>query len=109
MNSAKDPSNSVRYGHGPAIEGPYIDLRTGHGNQLAYARIQGDINFGQQKYYWFKGSIMANRPGEKIQDLFGAEGFGVIRLKELADGSIQRMARQIGLITDLHSREVLNE
>ncbi len=36
-------------GHGPAIEGPYLDLRTGLGNQLAYARIQGDIDFGKQK------------------------------------------------------------
>ncbi|MBM4197386.1 MAG: DUF1838 domain-containing protein [Gammaproteobacteria bacterium] len=99
----------VHYGYGPAIEGPYLDLRTGRGNQLAYARIQGDIDFGRQKYYWFKGSIMANRPGEKTQDLFGAEGFGVIRLKKLEDGRIQRMARQIGLITELRSRKVLSQ
>jgi hypothetical protein len=106
---AQQDANSVRYGYGPAIEGPYLDLRTGRGNQLAYARIQGDIDFGKQKYYWFKGSVMANRPGKKIQDLFGAQGFGVIRLRELEGGIIQRMARQIGLVTDLRSGEVLSE
>ena len=33
-----------KYGKGPALEGPYLDLRTGKGNQLAYARIQGDLD-----------------------------------------------------------------
>ena len=40
-------------GWGAGLEGPYIDLRTGRGNQLAYARIQGDLDFGKQKYFWF--------------------------------------------------------
>ena len=96
-------------GHGPAIEGPYLDLRTGRGNQLAYARIQGDIDFGKQKYYWFKGHVMANRPGKTIEDLFGAQGFGVIRLNQREDGVIERMCRQIGLYTDRRSGEVLSE
>jgi len=109
MSAEKHVSEGSSYGYGPAIEGPYLDLRTGRGNQLAYARIQGDIDFGQQKFYWFKGSIMANRPGEKIQDLLGAQGFGVIRLNQREDGAIERMARQIGLITDLRSGEVLSE
>ena len=28
-------TGGARYGRGPAIEGPYLDLRTGKGNQLA--------------------------------------------------------------------------
>ncbi|MBM4197428.1 MAG: hypothetical protein FJ197_10120, partial [Gammaproteobacteria bacterium] len=63
-------------GKGPAIEGPYLDLRTGKGNQMAYARIQGDTNWGQQKYFWFKGYVNAVRPGKRIEDLVGAQGFG---------------------------------
>ena len=101
MNVETHASDVASYGYGPALEGPYLDLRTGRGNHLAYARIQGDIDYGTQKYYWFKGSIMANRPGEKIQDILGAQGFGVIRLNEREDGAIERMARQIGIITDL--------
>ncbi|MEZ5565096.1 MAG: hypothetical protein R3F24_06060 [Gammaproteobacteria bacterium] len=36
--------NTSRYGKGPALEGPYINLGTGKGNKLAYARIQGDLD-----------------------------------------------------------------
>ncbi|MFO0511902.1 MAG: hypothetical protein ACK51K_14680, partial [Gammaproteobacteria bacterium] len=32
-----------KYGVGPGLKGPYLDLTTGKGNQLAYARIQGDL------------------------------------------------------------------
>ncbi len=39
--------------------GRYLDLRTGKGNQMAYARIQGDTDWGKQKYFWFKGYVNA--------------------------------------------------
>ncbi len=104
-----DASAAPRYGKGPALEGPYLDLRTGRGNQLAYARIQGDIDFGKEKFYWFKGYVMGIRPGQKVEDLFGAQGFGVIRLAERDDGVIERMARQIGIFTDIRSGKVLAE
>ena len=97
------------YGVGPALEGPYLDLRTGRGNQLAYARIQSDIDFGQQKYFWFKGYVTGNRPMKKIDDLFGSQGFGVIRLNQRPDGVIERLCREIILYTDLRSGEVLEE
>jgi hypothetical protein len=105
---AKLASNS-KYGVGPALEGPYLNLRTGRGNQLAYARLQSDIDFGKQKYFWFKGYVAGNRPTKKIDDLFGAQGFGVIRLNEREDGVIERMCREIILYTDLRTGEVLDE
>jgi hypothetical protein len=98
-----------RYGVGPALNGPYLDLNTGRGNQLAYARIQGDIDFGRQKYFWFRGYVAGNRPMKKIDDLIGAQGFGVIRLKERDDGVIERMCREIILYTDIRTGEVLEE
>ena len=109
MSDAPLTSAVPRHGIGPALAGPYLDLRTGAGNQQAYARIQGDLDFGQQKYYWFKGSVMAIRPGHQTQDIFGAQGFGVIRLNERSDGVIERMASQIGVYTDLRTGEVLTE
>lgn len=104
-----DKKLASRYGRGPALEGPYIDLRTGKGNKLAYARIQGDLEPGKQKYFWFKGYASGVRPGKRIDDLCGAEGFGAIRLNQLPDGSIQRMCREIILYTDLRSGDVLDE
>jgi hypothetical protein len=94
---------------GDALKGPYLDLRTGRGNQLAYARLQSDIDFGRQKYFWFKGYVMAHRPAKRVQDIFGAQGFGVIRLNEREDGVIERICREIILYTDLRSNEVLEE
>lgn len=96
-------------GQGPAIEGPYLDLRTGKGNQMAYARIQGDTNWGQQKYFWFKGYVNAVQPQQRIVDLVGAQGFGAIRLLQRPDGTIERLCREIILYTDLRSGEVLQE
>ena len=96
-------------GKGPAIEGPYLDLRTGKGNQLAYARLQGDLDFGKQKYFWFKGYVNAVQPAKRIVDLVGAQGFGAIRLNQRPDGSIERLCREIILYTDLRSGEVIDE
>jgi hypothetical protein len=98
-----------RFGKGPALYGPYLDLRTGRGNQLAYARIQGDLDPTKQKYFWFKGYLSAVRPGKKIEDLVGTEGFGVIRLNTRPDGVIERMCREVILYTDLKSGDVLQE
>ena len=91
---------------GAAIKGPYLDLTTGSGNKIAYARLQGDTN-GKQKYGWYKGYVMGVRPDNKIDDLFGFEGFGVSRLEQREDGSIAKILREVGLYTDLRSGEVL--
>jgi hypothetical protein len=98
-----------RYGMGPGLKGPYLDLSTGKGNQLAYARIQGDLDFGKPKYFWFKGYLMGVEPHKKIVDLMGTSGFGVIRLLPGPDGSIRRLCREIIVYTDLRSGEVLDE
>ncbi len=105
---AAAPAES-RFGRGTALQGPYVDLRTGRGNQLAYARIQGDIDFGKPKYFWFKGYVMSVEPGKKVQDLIGASGFGVIRLRQRPDGAIERLCREIIAYTDLRSGEVLDD
>jgi hypothetical protein len=98
-----------RYGTGPGLKGPYLDLSTGRGNQLAYARIQGDLDFGKQKYFWFKGYLMAVEPNKKVVDLMGTSGFGAIRLAQGPDGAIRRMCREIIVYTDLRSGEVLDD
>lgn len=98
-----------KYGVGPGLKGPYLDLTTGKGNQLAYARIQGDLDYGKQKYFWFKGYVYAVEPMKKVVDLFGASGFGVIRLAPGPDGAIRRMCREIIVYTDLRTGEVLDE
>ncbi len=108
-SSALNPYLTSRYGKGPALEGPYLDLRTGKGNKLAYARLQGDLDPTKQKYFWFKGYVSGVRPGKRIDDLCGAQGFGAIRLIPQPDGTIQRLCREVIMYTDLRSGEVLQE
>ena len=96
-------------GRGPALKGPYLDLGTGAGNKLAYARIQGDLDATKQKFFWFKGYLNAVQPGKRIVDLMGTQGFGSIRLVQRPDGAIERLCREIILYTDLRSGEVLDE
>ena len=109
VQAAKSPQLTSRFGKGPGLKGPYLDLGTGKGNQLAYARLQGDLDFGKPKYFWFKGYGMAVEPNKKIQDLFGTSGFGAIQLQPGPNGEIRRMCREIILYTDLRSGEVLEE
>lgn len=96
-------------GKGPALEGPYLDLRTGKGNKLAYARLQGNLDASKQKHFWFQGYVYAVQPGKKVMDLVGAQGFGSIRTVTRPDGTIERLCREVILYTDLRSGEVLEE
>lgn len=107
--AAQNPLFQSKYGKGPALKGPYIDLTTGAGNQNAYARIQGDLDFGKQKYFWFSGYLMGVQPARKIVDLMGTSGFGSIRLLQGPNGAIRRLCREIIVYTDLKSGEVLDE
>ena len=34
---------------GPGLNGPYLDLNTAEGNQIAYARMSGDLDETKQK------------------------------------------------------------
>jgi hypothetical protein len=94
---------------GKALDGPYVDLHTGKGNQNVYARIQGDLDFGKEKHGWYKGFVSAVRPDRKLDDLFGFEGFSTVKLEQMPDGSIRRILREVGLYTDLKSGEVIEE
>jgi hypothetical protein len=109
MAEAKTTPAKSMYGRGKGLEGPYLDLRTGPGNKLAYARIQGDLDYGKPKFFWFKGYGMAIEPNKKIENLMGTAGFGVIRLAQGPNGSIRRMCREVITYTDLRSGEVLEE
>ncbi|MDJ0929443.1 MAG: DUF1838 family protein [Gammaproteobacteria bacterium] len=102
-------SNAAAKASDDMLRGPFLDLTTGKGNKLAYARMQGDLEFGVQRHGWFRGYVTAVRPNAKIEDLFGFEGFGVARLEQRPDGSIARLLREVGVYTDLRSGEVLEE
>ena len=105
----EDSGGGDANGSNDYLSGPYIDLSTGEGNKIAFARTQGDLDESKQKVGWFKGYVMGVRPGEAIRDLFGFAGFGVSRLQQNEDGTIAKILREVGYYTDLESGEILEE
>ncbi len=94
---------------GSALKGPYLDLTTGAGNKVAWARLHSDIDPSKQKHSWFRGYVMAARPDEPLQDLFGFEGLSTARIQIQKDGSYLKLLREVGLYTDLKTGEVLEK
>ena len=78
-------------------------------NRDTMARIQGDLDFGKQKFGWYRGTVKGVRPGEKIRNLLGFEGFSFTRLQDNGDGTYNKLLREVGYYTDLRTGEVLDE
>ena len=94
---------------GPDLRGPYVDLSTAKGNMLTMARLVGNLNVGEQKYGWYSGYVVGVRPGERLRDLVGFEGFGAARLLAREDGGFDKVLREVGIYFDLESGEPLDE
>lgn len=78
-------------------------------NRDALARIMGDLDFGKQKFGWYRGVVKGVRAGEKVRDLVGFEGFSYTRLQDNGNGTYNKLLREVGYYTDLKTGEVLNE
>lgn len=77
-------------------------------NRDTYAKLVGGLDFGEQRFGWFKGKAMGIRAGEKVRDLVGFEGFSFARLVDLGNGTYQKLLREVGFYTDLKTGEVLD-
>lgn len=78
-------------------------------NRDAFARLQGDLDFGKQKFGWYKGQVLGVRKDEKVRPLCGFEGFSFSRLIDNGDGVYKKVLREVGFYTDLRTGEVLEE
>lgn len=86
-----------------------LDYRNNYWARDAMARIQGDLDFGKQKFGWYKGSVRSVIPNKKNQVLFGFEGFSYTRLVDNGDGTYKKLLREVGYYTDLKTGEVMDE
>jgi hypothetical protein len=76
-------------------------------NRDAFARLQGNMDFGKVKHGWYGGTVMGMRDNEALKPLFGFEGFSSTRLIDNGDGSYQKLLREIVCYTDLATGDVL--
>ena len=89
----------------------YSTLKYGdnYWNRDTMARIQGDLDFGKQKFGWYKGTVRGIKPNQKNLKLCGFEGFSFARLEDNGDGTYKKLLREVGYYTDLETGEVLSE
>lgn len=85
-----------------------IKYRDKYWNRDAMARIQGDLDFGKQKFGWYKGTVRGVVPGEKHKKLFGFEGFSFARLQDNGDGTYNKLLKEVGYYIDQDTGEVMD-
>src|SRR5687768_11326562 len=68
-----------------------VDFKDPKWNRDTYARMDGDVDPTREKLGWLKGMAWGVRDNEKVRLLFGVEGFSLVRVKQLEDGSWRRM------------------
>ena len=93
----------------PSLRGPYLDLTTGKGNMLAFARMNANLDETKVKYGSASGVVSGVRPGEPVRDLFAFEVVSTARAWKQPDGSYRVLHRETVLYTDSQSGEVLSE
>lgn len=76
-------------------------------NRDAYARLQGNMDFGKVKHGWYSGTVCGVRDNEAVRPLMGFEGFSSTRLVDNGDGSYQKLLRETIYYKDLRTGEVM--
>lgn len=77
-------------------------------NRDTFAKLQGNLDFEQQKIGWYGGKVFGVREGEPLRELFGMEGFSVCRLMRLEDGSWHKLLREVGFYRDLKTGRLMD-
>ena len=78
-------------------------------NREMYARIEGDTAPGKFIFGQGTGVVHGVRDGEPVKPLFGFELFSTHRLLRQADGSYQRLCRELVFYRDLATGQLLDQ
>ena len=97
----------VAGGPAPAAAATPVRFDDPEWNRDAFARLQGNMDFGKVKHGWYGGTVCGVRDGEAVRPLMGFEGFSSTRLIDNGDGSYQKLLRETVYYKDLATGEVL--
>lgn len=78
-------------------------------NRETSARLEADIAPGKFVHGYVTGVVQGVRDGERVKPLFGFDVFSGIRVLKQADGSYQRLCRELVFYRDLVTGEILEE
>jgi hypothetical protein len=76
-------------------------------NRDAFARLQGNLDFGKVKYGWASGVVCGVRDNEPLRPLMNYEVMSTARLVDNGDGSYQKLLREVVYYKDLQTGEIL--
>lgn len=85
-----------------------MDFKNPKWNRDAYARLQGDLDFGKTRYSWIGGPVMAVVPGQRIVPLFYMDGISCCRFMPI-EGGYRKLLREVVLYKDYATRQILEE
>lgn len=86
-----------------------VDFNDPEWNRDIFARLNGNLDTSRDKCGWYGGKVLGVRPGEKVRELFGMEGFSTYRLIPREDGSYRKLLREVGFYYDLETGKVIDE
>jgi hypothetical protein len=106
--STESAGAAADVGAPPSLKGPYLDLTTPHGNMIAMARLQGNLDPKKNKFGWASGVLFGVTPGEKVRDLMGVEVFSSTRVVPQPDGTFQKLSREVVYYKNLKTGEFMD-
>ncbi|AJP72813.1 DUF1838 family protein [Sphingomonas hengshuiensis] len=95
----------------PAQKIPFltkVDFKDPKWNRDTFARLEGDLDPTKEKIGWIKGRAVGVRENERVRPLFDVEGFSVVRLKQLEDGSWRKLLREIVFYRDIQTGKIMD-
>lgn len=84
-----------------------VDFKNPKWNRDTFARLEGDLDPTKEKVGWIKGRAVGVRENERVRPLFDVEGFSVVRLKQLEDGSWRKLLREIVFYRDIQTGKIM--
>jgi hypothetical protein len=86
-----------------------IDFKDPKWNRDTFARLEGNLDPTKEKFGWIKGRAVGVRENERVRPLFDVEGFSVVRLKQLEDGSWRKLLREIVFYRDPQTGKIMDQ
>lgn len=86
-----------------------IDFADPAQNLRAFVKLVGNLDPTQESVGWFSGRVLAVLGDEKaLLPLFDLEGFGVLRVRPMENGSYRMFNREVAFYKDLRTGAVLD-
>ncbi|MEM6497861.1 MAG: DUF1838 family protein [Pseudomonadota bacterium] len=108
LGAAATPLSKLSAAAGdPMAAAPILDVQDPQVNLESLMKLVGDTS-GKPVVGWYSGHVFGVRPDEKVQPLFGVEGFGVGRFERQEDGSFRQIWREVGAYRDIETGEIMS-